>query len=261
MPSRLGTHVEVLLPGKRAVAEATRNRAGATGPSKRATRSAMPQTQRSYVPAAGHDWLLPFYDPITKVMGGESLHRQLIDQAQLQPGQRVLEIGCGTGSLTTLVKRLCPAVDVVGLDPDPKALDRARRKAERYRVSIALDRGFSDALHYPDASYDRVLSALMFHHLDRDEKMQSLSEVRRVLKPNGSLHLLDFGGTGDRSDGFLAHLLHRSEHLRDSTGEAVLSLMRAAGFADATEVAQQRTIFGRIACYRAVKPPAVGTGT
>src|SRR5215468_6031634 len=99
----------------------------------------MPQAQRSYIPAAGRDWLLPFYDPVSKLMGGESVHRQLIDQAHLQPGQRILEIGCGTGSLTTLVKTLHPAVEVVGLDPDPKALDRARRKAERLRVSIDLD--------------------------------------------------------------------------------------------------------------------------
>ena len=214
----------------------------------------MPQAQRSYIPAAGYDWLLPFYDPVSKLMVGESVHRQLIDQAHLQPGQRILEIGCGTGSLTTLVKTLNPAVEVVGLDPDPKALDRARRKAERQRISIALDRGFSDELPYPDESYDRVLSALMFHHLDRDEKQRSLHEIRRVLKSGGSLHLLDFGGTHDRADGFLAHLVHRSEHLADNSGDTILTLMREADFADPTEVAQQRTIFGRIHYYHASKP-------
>jgi len=214
----------------------------------------MPQAQRDYIPAAGRDWLLPFYDPVSKLMGGESLHRQLIDQAHLQSGQRILEIGCGTGSLTTLVKTLYPAVEVVGLDPDPKALDRARRKAERLRVSIDLDRGFSDELPYPDESYDRVLSALMFHHLNRDEKKRSLHEIRRVLKSCGSLHLLDFGGTHDHPDGFLAHLLQRSEHLRDNSRDTILTFIREAGFADATEVAQRRTMFGRVFYYRASKP-------
>jgi hypothetical protein len=56
----------------------------------------MAQVQRTYIPAAGHDWLLSFYDPFVKLMGGESAHRQLIDQTRLQPGQRILEIGCGT---------------------------------------------------------------------------------------------------------------------------------------------------------------------
>ncbi len=214
----------------------------------------MAQAERRYIPAAGHDWLLPFYDPFVKLLGGESAHRQLIDQARLQPGQRILEIGCGTGSLTTLVKRLHPAVEVVGLDPDPKALDRARRKADRQRVSVQLDRGFADELHYPGESYDRVLSAFMFHHLERGEKKQSLHEIRRVLKSGGSLHLLDFGGAHDRSDGFLAHLLHRSEHLRDNSGDTILTLMREAGFADPAEVAHQRTIFGRIFYYDAPQP-------
>jgi len=214
----------------------------------------MAKAQRTYIPAAGHDWLLPFYDPFVKLMGGESAHRQLIDQAQLQPGQRILEIGCGTGNLTVLVKTLYPAVEVVGLDPDPKALDRARRKAERQRVSVQLDRGFADELHYTAESYNRVLSAFMFHHLNQDEKKQTLHEVRRVLRPGGSLHVLDFGGAHERSDGFLAHLLHRSEHVRDNSGETILALMREAGFADPTEVAHQRTIFGRIFYYGASQP-------
>lgn len=214
----------------------------------------MPQAQRTYLPAAGHDWLLAFYDPFARLMGAESAHRQLIDQAHLQSRHRVLEIGCGTGNLTILVKMLHPTVDVVGLDPDPKALDRARRKADRQQVSIQLDRGFSDELHYPDESYDRVLSAFMFHHLERDEKKRSLQEIRRVLRPGGSLHLLDFGGAHDRSDGLLAHLLHRTAHVRDNSGDAILSFMREAGFSDPMEVAQRRTIFGRIVYCQASQP-------
>ena len=220
----------------------------------------MAQVERTYISAAGHDWLLPFYDPIVKLMGGESAHRQLIDQARLQPGQRILEIGCGTGSLTILVKALYPAVEVVGLDPDPKALERARRKADRQQVSVELDRGFADGLHYADESYDRVLSAFMFHHLKRDEKKQTLHEIRRVLRPGGSLHLLDLGGAHDRSDGFLAHLLHRSEHVRDNTGDTILTLMREAGFADPTELTHQRTIFGRIFYFHASQPGRSATG-
>ena len=124
----------------------------------------MEETLRTFIPAAGHDWLLPLYDPFCKWMGGESLHRQLVDQADIRPSQRVLEIGCGTGSLAILVKRLHPGAEVVGLDPDRKALTRARRKTERDALSVQLDRGFSDELPYADASFDRVLSAFMFHH-------------------------------------------------------------------------------------------------
>ena len=210
--------------------------------------------QRAYVPAAGHDWLLPLYDPFVKFLGGESAHRRLIDQAQPRPGQRVLEIGCGTGSLSARVKALHPAVDVVGLDPDPRALERARQKAARQRVSLQLDRGFSDALPYPDRSYDRVLSAFMFHHLTQDEKKRSLQEIRRVLRPSGSLHLLDFGGAHGHLDGLVAHMLHRSERLRSNSAETLLTLMREAGFADPSLVGHQRTIVGRVLFYYACRP-------
>jgi ubiquinone/menaquinone biosynthesis C-methylase UbiE len=220
----------------------------------------MSHAQQTFIPAAGHDWLLPFYDPFVKLLGTESAHRRLVDQAQLQPGQRILEIGCGTGNLTILVKTLYPTVEVVGLDPDPKALARARRKAERQGVSIQLDRGFSNELQYPDRSYDRVLSAFMFHHLNRDEKKQSLHEIWRVLTPGGSLHLLDFGGGHDGSDGLIARLLHRSERVRENSGDTILTLMQEAGFVDPTEVANQRTILGRIFYYHASPLGRSGTG-
>jgi ubiquinone/menaquinone biosynthesis C-methylase UbiE len=211
----------------------------------------MADAPRTFIPAATYDWLLPFYDVVTRLMGGEALHRALIDQTSLQPGQRVLEIGCGTGNLTTLVKRLHPEVDVVGLDPDPKALDRARRKAERQQTSIRLDQGFADAVHDPDGSYDRVLSALMLHHLDRDTKLRSLREAHRVLAAGGSLHVVDFCRPHDGSDGLLARLLHPGHDLQDDSRDAILDLMRDAGFVDPAEVAQRRTIFGRVCFYRA----------
>src|SRR5437868_3243927 len=77
----------------------------------------MVESARTYLPAAGRDWLLPFYDPIVKLIGGEAVRGALLDQADLRPGQRVLEIGCGTGSLTAAIKSLHPDVEVVGLDP------------------------------------------------------------------------------------------------------------------------------------------------
>ena len=85
--------------------------------------------------------------------------------------------GCGTGTLATLIKGLYPDVNVVGLDPDPKALARAQRKAERLVVSIRLDRGFSHELPYPEASFDRVFSTFMFHHLLPDKREATLCEV------------------------------------------------------------------------------------
>lgn len=214
----------------------------------------MAHSHRTYLPAAGHDWFLPLYDPFTKIFGGDGARRLLLDQATLRPGHRVLDIGCGTGSLVVLVKSLHPEVDVVGLDPDPKALARARRKAERAGVSVRLDQGFSDELPYPDASFDRVFSSLMFHHLRASEKEKTLREVRRVLKPEGSLHLLDFGGPESGRGGFLARVLHSNDRLRDNAANLVLARMNQAGFANAEKVGDRAMLLGRVAYYRASVP-------
>ena len=208
-----------------------------------------------YVPGMGHDWLLPLYDPLHRLLGIASVHRALVDQAGIRPGHRVLEIGCGTGNLALLVKRLHPDAEVVGLDPDPKALARARRKAGRKALPVRLDLGFAQELPYPDASFDRVLSAFMFHHLGPDDKEKALREVRRVLKPGGSLHLLDLGGAKTSSDGFLAHLSYRHGRLRDNLEAGIPPLMREAGLAEATEVAHRVTkVWGRVTYYRATVP-------
>src|SRR5215469_15136371 len=156
----------------------------------------MSHADHSYLPAAGLDILLPLYDPLVKLLGADRARKKLFDQASVQPHHRVLDIGCGTGTFAVAIKRCLPALEVVGLDPDPKALARSRRKADRAGVSIRFDPGFANALPYSDASFDRVFSSLMFHHLPHDAKLATLCEVRRVLKPGGSLHLLDFEQEG-----------------------------------------------------------------
>jgi ubiquinone/menaquinone biosynthesis C-methylase UbiE len=213
--------------------------------------------QRKFIPAAGHDWLLPLYDPLLRWIGREELlKRPLIDQAGIQPGHRILDVGCGTGSLTVLLKRLHPGADVHGLDPDPKALAIAGRKSEKAGMTVEFDRGFSDELPYPESSFDRVFSSFMFHHLTRDEKLATLRDIRRVLRPGGSLHLLDFGRPGRGAHGVIARLVHRSQHMRDNLEGRIPSFMSDAGFATPEEVSHRSTIFGSISYYRAAQPGA-----
>ncbi len=213
----------------------------------------MADVHRTYIPASGKDWALPLYDPLVKLLGGDAARRLLVEQAALQEGQRVLEIGCGTGSLLMAVKKQHPRVEVVGLDPDAKALERATRKAKAASLSIALDQGFSDTLPYPDASFDRVFSCFMFHHLqDKGEKQRTLREVRRVLKRGGSLHLLDFAPAQSHESGFLMRWLHPHK-LEENSDDRVLRLMRDAGLADPTALLYRTMlVVFRTTYYRAL---------
>jgi ubiquinone/menaquinone biosynthesis C-methylase UbiE len=208
--------------------------------------------QRSYLPPMGRRWLLPLYDPLTRLAGVSRLHGGLADRATIQPGHRVLEIGCGTGNLLLTVARRHPGVEVIGIDPDPAALRRARRKAARAGLPVRLDRAFAGELPFPDGSMDRVLSSLMLHHLDDDEKTRAMHEIRRVLRPGGQLHLVDFAGTPSKR-GLGGHLFHRSPRLAGTLADRVLGTMREAGLTEVAENGHGRSRFGGYTYYRATR--------
>jgi ubiquinone/menaquinone biosynthesis C-methylase UbiE len=205
--------------------------------------------QRPFLPAAGRDIFLPLYDPLTRLFGFDGVREALIQQADLQPHHRVLDVGCGTGTFVVAIKQRHGHADVIALDPDPKALVRARSKAARAGVTVQFDQGFSDGLPYADASFDRVFCSLMFHHLSRTVKEGTLREVARVLKPGGELHLLDF--TGSHGHGRLARLIHPQQALKDSAEDRVLVLIRDAGFREPQVVSRRKTLVGPLAFYRA----------
>lgn len=198
---------------------------------------------RHFIPAAGHDLLLPLYDPLLKISGGDRARRALIAQARLEAGMRVLDIGCGTGTLLHDLLQAHPGLEVTGIDPDPKALERTQRKLAAAGLEAHLSTASADALPHADASFHRVFSSLMFHHLKPDQKAATLAEVLRVLRPCGSLHLLDFGGSGERRDGFFGRTFHR-QHIEENYRGAIVDQMDKAGFQDVREVAHRHLLFG-----------------
>lgn len=208
--------------------------------------------ERHYLPPMGRRWLLPLYDPLTRLAGMRRVHTGLVDRADLQPGHRILEIGCGTGNLLLAVARRRPSTQLIGIDPDPAALRRARRKADRAGLPIRLDRAFAGELPIPDGSVDRVLSSFMLHHLDDEEKPRAMREVRRVLRPGGQLHLVDFAGTPHKR-GLRGHLLHRSPRLDGNLAELVLAGLREAGLTEVAENGHGRSPFGGYTYYRGVR--------
>ena len=222
---------------------------------------------RDYLPAMSKHMPLAFYDAFTRLLGARDAHWQLIAQAGIEPGSTVLEIGCGTGNVLLLAARAVPGATLIGLDPDPRVLAIAARKARRAGVSMQLDQGYADRLPYPDGSVDRVLSALMLHHMPAAEQHEALREVRRVLAPGGRLHLLDIDGSPPSAAGRLLRLghVHTAEHGHGhghghgheagphahATPDTALAALRDAGLTDAAVVAHGAMPLGGYSYYRA----------
>ena len=207
---------------------------------------------KTFIPAASFDWLLPLYDPMTKLLGLDKARRILLSDATLPPNSRVLEIGCGTGSFSILIKRLHPDAYVVGLDPDAKALARAQRKADQAKVQIQLDQGFSDSLPHQKETFDVVFSSMMFHHLDRDAKEKTLSEVHRVLKRGGLFAMLDLTKPESAIGSLLSRLFHSSDLLKDNSESQILRLLNDAGLRDARIVRRGKFLIGNVSHYQAL---------
>ena len=177
----------------------------------------------------------------------------LVAQAELSDGLRVLEIGCGTGNVTVRAKRAAPGADVVGSDPDPLALTRAQRKV-RGLSGIRFERAYAQKLPFADGEFDRVLSSMMLHHLDEDVKAGAAAEIHRVLRPGGSLHIVDIGGHATAHHGLAARWMKDNPHAAGNLGDAIPRLLTNAGF-ECAEVASRRSRFiGQLTFYRADRP-------
>lgn len=209
-----------------------------------------PTHHRAFIPAAGRDWLLPLYDPLLRWLGRErAVKGALIEQAAISPGMRVLDLGCGTGTLAVALVTACPQARIHAADPDPQALAIGRRKARAAAAEVEFANANAQALPYPDAHFDRVLSSFVFHHLLPDEKRAALREVRRVLAPGGSFHLLDFGPPQKGRRSLLARWLHHGERMRENAEGRLPALMSEAGLRAARPVGRGETLFGSIAYY------------
>ncbi len=217
-----------------------------------------PNPDRSYVPPLRFAWLTPLFDATVQATTREALWRpRLVAQAQIQPGHRVVELGCGTGTLTVLIKTGFPGAQVVGLDADERALAIARSKAKRLELEIEFQHGLIDEASFDARSFDRVVSSLVFHHLAPDGKRRALARARQWLRPGGELHIADWGRAGSlwmRAAFVGVQLLDGFANTRDQVRSGLEPFMAAAGFTEVRETHRVPTPLGVVSLYRAVAP-------
>lgn len=215
------------------------------------------KSRNIYIPALKYNWLTAFYDPLIRWTLRESVFKkELIKQAGLINNHRVLDLGCGTATLTLLIKKRFPETDVVGLDGDPEILTIAQKKVAKSGLSVRLDQGMSYELPYPDHTFDRVLSSLFFHHLTNEDKVRTLKEIFRVLRPDGELHIADWGRPHNllmRSVFTLVQLLDGFETTNDNVRGLLPEMIRMTGFKHVTETSHFNTVFGTLRLIKAQK--------
>ncbi|MBK8137987.1 MAG: class I SAM-dependent methyltransferase [Chloroflexi bacterium] len=150
---------------------------------------AAPATQGRTISWASH------YDLVVKLLsfGRENaLRSRTLRQAAISSGESVLDVGCGTGTLTLLAKtQTGTAGNVHGIDASPEMIAVARQKSVQQKAEVDFQTGVIEALPFSDGTFDVVLSSLMFHHLPPDLKQRGLAEIHRVLKPGGRLLVVD----------------------------------------------------------------------
>jgi len=138
----------------------------------------------------------PQYDIFSRLLGmgvNRPNSRMVIELAKVKPGDKVLDVGCGTGNLTLTAKSAAGVSGAVyGIDASPEMIDVARKKAKQANSDVVFDVGVIEKIPFPDATFDEVVSRLVIHHLPDDLKRKAFAEIFRVLKPGGHFLVADF---------------------------------------------------------------------
>ena len=188
-----------------------------------------------------------FYDLFGKLISfgrDSAIRERLVRLAAPVPGEKVLDVGCGTGAVAIAIKPRVVEGEVHGIDASPEMIEVAQEKAAKARLDIDFQVALIEAIPFPDGAFDLVTSSLMLHHLPDDLKRKGLAEIRRVLKPGGRFLAMDFAAQGH---GPIGHLLSVFGHSRgEPIVELLTPMLKEAGFGDVEAVPTRHKNFAFI---------------
>lgn len=178
-----------------------------------------------------------FYDLFGRVVSfghDKALREKLLDLAAPAPGEKLLDVGCGTGAVTLAAKARVKDIEAHGIDASPEMIEVAKEKAAKIGPDIDFQVALIEAIPFPDASFDLVTSSLMLHHLPDDLKGKGFAEIRRVLKPGGRFLAVDFAAESRLGlDSPIGHVLSLLGLYRgESVVDKLTPMLKDAGFED-----------------------------
>lgn len=210
---------------------------------------------RSYIPALKYHVLTRYYDSVVSLTTREKLFKSLlVKQIAAKDGQHLLDVGCGTGTLTQMLAQGESTASITGLDADLNALKQAKAKLTTLSKRVTFERGFAQEMPFETASFDVAVSSLFFHHLGSQQKLEVLKEIGRVLIPGGQLHIADWGKPTSMLQRILfliVQSLDGFDTTQDSVDGVLPSIIEEAGFTDIENTDSIATSLGTIRLFQA----------
>ncbi len=213
---------------------------------------------REFIPALRYHFLTPFYDFFIKILVPErKVKLKTVELTQALAGDRILDFGCGTGTLLLHFEKQHPDVNLYGIDIDERMLEKAQKKLQSVERSIQLVLYSGNELPFPDDYFDKIVSTWVFHHFTDEQKCVAMNQLFRKLKPGGTLILADWGKAKNfwmRTLFFIVQLVDNFQTTTSNVRGLLPKFIQSAGFEGVELRGNQATCLGTLSCFVATKP-------